>query len=151
MDELRLEMNRVLPRVRTEMRAAREAMRTSEARIAATRAATDRRAVALRAARPGMISDAAVGRILLSRRGIDLVNMNSDLASYFGKGSENGLLVAHADSSWAPLRAGDVILSVNGEPVREDNRIHISLDRSQENRVELLRKGKKETVVVKRQ
>jgi S1-C subfamily serine protease len=125
MDEVRVELDRVLPRVRADLLAAREALRDSERRVV------------------------SVGRGMLSLRGLDLVRVNPDLASYFGKESEKGLLITRADSSWSPLRPGDVILSVNGEPVRDDDRITLSLDRSRENRVEILRKGKKEGVVVK--
>ena len=46
--------------------------------------------------------------------GLSMSPVADDLAPYFGDGSEAGLLVLKADDSWSPLRAGDVILRVNG-------------------------------------
>lgn len=48
--------------------------------------------------------------------GLSVSAVADDLAPYFGDGSEAGLLVLKVDDSWSPLRAGDVILRVNGSP-----------------------------------
>ena len=67
--------------------------------------------------------------------GLAVSAVADDLAPYFGDGSEAGLLVLKADDSWSPLRAGDVVLRVNGSaatPERlrsaRDGRRAITLD-----------------------
>lgn len=82
-------------------------------------------------------------------RDLRLAPVNGDLASYFGAGSERGLLVLHAGGRWSQLRAGDVILAVNGKPVREGSRTSISLDTDQQTKFDVLRKGKRVSVVAK--
>jgi len=52
--------------------------------------------------------------------GLSVSAVADDLAPYFGDGSEAGLLVLKADDSWSPLRAGDVILRVNGAAATTD-------------------------------
>lgn len=86
---------------------------------------------------------------MLSLGGLRLSVVSSDLASYFGKGSEDGLLVLDATDSWHPLQAGDVILSVNGKAVRDGDRTSISLDSDEDNTFVVLRKGARTTVKVK--
>lgn len=80
--------------------------------------------------------------------GLQLAPVNGDLASYFGAGSADGLLVLHADST-TDLHSGDVILKVNGRSVRSDDEAHLSLNTRQDNSLEVLRKGKRETVTMK--
>ncbi len=94
-----------------------------------------------------VITGSGVGR--LSVAGLELTTVGEDLASYFGPGATNGLLVLEATAPWRDLKAGDVILSVNGRPVRDGDRFSISLDRSEDTRFELLRKGKRQVVTVK--
>ena len=67
--------------------------------------------------------------------GLSVSAVADDMAPYFGDGSEAGLLVLKADDSWSPLRAGDVIMRVNGSaatPERlraaRDGRRAITLD-----------------------
>ena len=67
--------------------------------------------------------------------GLSVSAVADDLAPYFGDGSEAGLLVLKADDGWSPLRAGDVVLRVNGSPVTperlraaRDGRRAITLD-----------------------
>lgn len=80
--------------------------------------------------------------------GLRLTTVSDDLAPYFGKGSERGLLVLDADSPWDELAAGDVILSINDKPVRRGDATEFSVDTSKDTRFEVLRKGKRQTVVV---
>ena len=82
-------------------------------------------------------------------RDLRLAPMNADLASYFGKGSEQGMLVLDARGPWDALKPGDVILSVNGTPVREGDHSSIQLDSSEQTKFDLIRKGKRQTITVK--
>lgn len=86
------------------------------------------------------------GNVMLD--GLRLTSVTSDLASYFGAGSEDGLLVLDASRHWKGIFPGDVILRVNGKAVNVDGHTHISFDTDQDNEFELLRKGKKLTVKV---
>jgi hypothetical protein len=75
--------------------------------------------------------------------GLKLVPVGSELASYLGRGSERGLLVAEVPD-WArrTLRAGDVVLSVDGKPVREidgSDQVTIALPRYREVQLDILR------------
>lgn len=79
--------------------------------------------------------------------GIRLGDVDKELATYYGKGSENGVLVLEAATSWAPLRAGDVLLTVNGEPASEKN-LGAEVGAGRPVRIDLLRKRKPLSVVV---
>jgi S1-C subfamily serine protease len=79
--------------------------------------------------------------------GLSLSPVSDDLADYFGDGSERGLLVLQADASWAPIRNGDVILTVDGTPVTPD-RLRAALDSRQPARVELLRRRRQLSVTI---
>jgi S1-C subfamily serine protease len=82
--------------------------------------------------------------------GLRLTAVSDDLASYFGPGSENGLLVLDASDDWGDLRAGDVILSHNGRSVRRDGGgASLSIDHDESNEFEVLRKGKRMKITVK--
>ena len=74
--------------------------------------------------------------------GLKLVPVGSELASYFGKGSERGLLVVEVPN-WArrALRAGDVVLSVDGRPVRSyaGDAVTIALPQYREAELDILR------------
>jgi S1-C subfamily serine protease len=77
--------------------------------------------------------------------GLRLVSVGSELASYLGRGSERGLFVAEVPS-WARqvLQAGDVILAVDGEPVRPDDRsneVSLELPRFRDAQLDILRDG----------
>lgn len=80
--------------------------------------------------------------------GLRLTRVNPDLASYFGAGSEGGLLVLDAPAPWSALQPGDVILAVDGTPVRRDGRTRLSLDSERAHTFDVLRKGKRTTVKV---
>jgi S1-C subfamily serine protease len=75
--------------------------------------------------------------------GLRMVPVGTELASYLGKGSERGLLVV-AVPSWArsAVRAGDVILAVDGEAVRSDDasdEVRIALPRFRDAQLDILR------------
>lgn len=79
--------------------------------------------------------------------GLKVAAVSPEMASYFGEGSEQGLLVTEVDTSLAPIRKGDVILRVDGSSVKADG-IREALDPGREERVDLLRAGRLITVVV---
>jgi S1-C subfamily serine protease len=82
--------------------------------------------------------------------GLRLAPVTPGLASYFGAGSEKGLVVLAAPDDWKPLQAGDVVLSVNGKAVsRESGGHYITIDTDQDNTFGILRKGKKMSLIVK--
>jgi S1-C subfamily serine protease len=75
--------------------------------------------------------------------GLRMVPVGTELASYLGRGSERGLLVV-AVPSWArsAVRAGDVVLAVDGEPVRPDDgsdEVRIALPRFRDAQLDILR------------
>jgi hypothetical protein len=86
----------------------------------------------------------------LSLPGLRASVMDADLAAYFGEEDSigDGLLVIEADERWDELRVGDVIVEVNGRRVRGDAR-SVCLDRTKDNRLTVVRKGKRETLVVR--
>ncbi|HEY2066687.1 MAG TPA: PDZ domain-containing protein [Gemmatimonadaceae bacterium] len=78
--------------------------------------------------------------------GIRTSLVTNDLAGYFGDDSEGGLLVLDADVSWAPLRKGDVVLRVEGQPVTSA-RLRTALTQGQ--RVEVLRRARTLTLTLR--
>ena len=80
--------------------------------------------------------------------GLRLTKVTPDLASTLGRGSESGLLVLEASDAWDDLRAGDVLLAVDGTPVRRGDRAAIRFDRGHDSRATVLRKGKRVEVSV---
>jgi S1-C subfamily serine protease len=92
------------------------------------------------APRRGSVVDAAAW-------GLRVVAVSPEMASYFGEGSDQGLLVTEADSSFAPIRKGDVILRIDGNAVKVDG-IREALDPGREERVDLLRGGRLISVLV---
>jgi S1-C subfamily serine protease len=81
--------------------------------------------------------------------GLRMTTVTPELASYFGAGSENGLLVLEASDDWSPVKTGDVVLTLNGRAVVRDKTTSVSLDTGRDNTFVVLRKGKKISVVVK--
>jgi hypothetical protein len=75
-----------------------------------------------------------------------LGRVNPDLASYFGADSHEGLLVLEADSDWAGLNEGDVVLTVDGECVLENGAS--ALRGAGRHQVQVLRNGKRQTIEV---
>jgi serine protease Do len=85
----------------------------------------------------------------LGLSGLSMTEVNADLAEYFGAGSEKGALVLQAEKRWPGIKAGDVVLSINGKAVRDEDGLNIRIDDGEDNAFELIRKGKKMTVTVK--
>lgn len=81
--------------------------------------------------------------------GLTLAAVDDDFAQRFGRGSENGALVVRTRDDWEPLKAGDVILTVDGRAVRDGTTLDISFDRSRAQRLEILRNGTKETITLR--
>ena len=101
---------------------------------------------------PPMVAAAALAEDMRPRKtpaaaldiaGLRLVAIGSELAGYLGKGSEHGLLVVEVPE-WArrALRAGDVVLAVDGTPVRSNDGaddVTIALPRYREAQLDILR------------
>ena len=81
--------------------------------------------------------------------GLRLTSVTPELASYFGAGSEKGLLVVEADDEWKPLKTGDVVLKLNGRAVVRGQTSSMSLESDEDNTFSVIRKQKTITVVVK--
>jgi len=80
--------------------------------------------------------------------GLDLVEMNSDLGEYFGT-SEGLLLTSAPEDSSSALRAGDVILSIDGRKptsVSQAGRILGSYENGETAKLEIMRKHQRITV-----
>lgn len=77
--------------------------------------------------------------------GLRMVPVGSELSSYLGRESERGLLILDVPE-WAAhtLRAGDVLLSIDGTPVRSASRsdeVTVALPRFREAQLDILRDG----------
>jgi serine protease Do len=81
-------------------------------------------------------------------QGLRLARVNSDLAENLGRGSERGFLILDAGRRWSGLRAGDVLLEVDGRPVRDGDSARISLDSSDDHTAAVIREGQRRTVSV---
>jgi hypothetical protein len=79
--------------------------------------------------------------------GIRVSVVAGELADYFGEGTEGGLLVLACDSSWSPVRQGDVILRVNGEAADLD-RLRDAADPRRPIRIDLVRRGRSLTITL---
>lgn len=80
--------------------------------------------------------------------GLSLAAVDRDFAQQFGRGSERGALVVRSRDAWAPLRAGDVILTIDGRSVRDGNSLDVTFDRSRDQRLEILRNGDQQTITL---
>lgn len=74
--------------------------------------------------------------------GLAIAPVTSDLAEYLGKGSKDGYLVLESSGPWSTLHAGDVLLTLDGDCVRETG---VSTAKEAHEAV-VLRKGKKLTL-----
>jgi hypothetical protein len=81
--------------------------------------------------------------------GLSLASVDQDFAQQFGRGAERGALVVRASDEWKPLRAGDVILSVENRGVRDGNVLDVTFDRDRDQRVEILRDGRTQTITLR--
>ena len=79
--------------------------------------------------------------------GLRLTTVNADLATYFGEGSASGLLVVQADAAWDPIRAGDVVLRVDGASADAD-RLRAAFAPGRRSTIELLRRRRVLTVTL---
>ena len=82
--------------------------------------------------------------------GLELVEMSPELGEYFG--TKEGILVLKADTEGSELRAGDVILSIDGRvPTSEAHarRILGSYDAGETAKLEIMRKQRKQTLTWK--
>jgi S1-C subfamily serine protease len=71
--------------------------------------------------------------------GLRVTIVTEELEPYFGEGSARGLLVLEAEESWAPIRAGDVIVRVDGAPATLEL-LREARDSRRATEVELLRR-----------
>jgi PDZ domain len=74
-----------------------------------------------------------------SLRGLRVNTVTSELEPYFGEGTAGALLVLEADESWAPIRAGDVIVRIDGQPATQAA-LRAARDSREATEVEILRK-----------
>lgn len=98
-----------------------------------------------------MVDDAddPAGRryLRLDRGDIDLATVTGALAERLGRGTEGGLLVLRVTDDWAPLKAGDVIIKVDGRAVSERG-FEPELRREAAHTVEVVRNGRTETLAL---
>jgi predicted metalloprotease with PDZ domain len=80
--------------------------------------------------------------------GVRLSRVDAPLARYLGAGSENGLLVLEVEPRWSGIRAGDVLLSIDGRAVRMGDSSRVALDNGKSQQVELIRDGKRITTAL---
>lgn len=80
--------------------------------------------------------------------GLRLARVNDDLAATLGRGSERGFLVLDVGTQWSGLRSGDVLVAVDGHPVREGRSARITLDAGNDHRAEVIRDGRRRVVTV---
>ncbi len=85
----------------------------------------------------------------LTLDGLALASVDRDFAQMLGKGAERGALVVRTRDTWEPLRAGDVILSIEGRSVRDGNALDVTIDRSRDQRLEILRAGRQQTISIR--
>ena len=81
-------------------------------------------------------------------QGLRLARVNADLAENLGRGSERGFLILDAGRRWSGLRAGDVLLEVDGRPVRNGSSARISLGAGASHTAEIIRDGRQRVVSV---
>jgi serine protease Do len=111
-------------------------------------------AVAPQPAAVGFVSAAPLatyddGTIALG--GLRLAPVDADLASYLGDGTERGLVVVRRSGRWPGVREGDVILSIDGRPVRRaDGSASVTAQDASPSAIELVRGGKRISVTIER-
>jgi len=81
-------------------------------------------------------------------QGLRLARVNTDLAESLGRGSERGFLVLDTGRRWSGLRAGDVLLEVDGRAVRDGTTARIALDDGDDHSAEVIRDGRRRVVSV---
>jgi len=84
-------------------------------------------AIPINMARKVMESLIATGKVVRGWLGIGIQNLNEDLATSFGYGGTEGALVGHIEpngpAAKASLRQGDIIVSLDGERMKNINQL----------------------------
>lgn len=91
---------------------------------------------------------ASTDNATLSLGGLTLATIDEDFARQLGRGSEEGALVLRVTDRWAPLKAGDVLLSVEGARVRSGSELTLTVDRSRAQRLQVLRDGRRQELTL---
>ena len=81
-------------------------------------------------------------------QGLRLARVNDDLAENLGRGSERGFLILDAGPRWSGLRAGDVLLELDGVAVRTGNSARLPLAAGADHTASVIRDGRRRTVSV---
>lgn len=81
-------------------------------------------------------------------QGLRLARVNQDLASNLGRGSDRGFLVLETGRRWSGLRSGDVLIELDGQPVRDGNSARITLGAGDEHTASIIRDGRARVVSV---
>jgi len=81
-------------------------------------------------------------------QGLRLARVNEDLAANLGRGSERGFLVLEPNRRWGGLRAGDVLLEIDGRPVRDGGSALISLGTGNDHSASVIREGRQRVVAL---
>ena len=102
--------------------------------------------------RSAAMKDDAAHSATLDIAGLRMVAVGTELAAYLGKGSERGLLVVDVPQ-WArsAVRAGDVVLAIDGQPVRSDDgseELTVALPRFRDAQLDILRDSVHQTVTL---
>ncbi len=144
----RAEAVRARAQVQRDMARSGREMATAQREMAATRREMSR-SMAPFADRDdrGVMSGRSDGATL-ALGGITLAIVDRDFAKQFGRGAEDGALVVRIRSDWQPIRAGDVLLTIDGRPVRAGDTLEVTIDRTREMKIELLRNGRRQTVTL---
>ena len=79
-------------------------------------------------------------------QGLRLARVNEDLAANLGRGSERGFLVLEPNRRWRGLRAGDVLLEIDGRPVRDGSSAVIPLGTGNDHTASVIRDGRQREV-----
>ena len=94
------------------------------------------------AARSAATASRATGSSTIRLPGLSIAPVTADLAEYLGKGSRDGYLVLESAGHWSALHAGDVLLSIDGDSIKQSG-ISTAAEAHQ---AVVLRKGKKLTL-----
>jgi PDZ domain len=79
--------------------------------------------------------------------GLDLAKVSGELAAYLGAQADSALSVIRASEAWEPMRAGDVIVLVDGA-APDQERLRSALETHRRISVTLLRRGRSFTVLL---
>jgi S1-C subfamily serine protease len=99
-----------------------------------------------RAASSGSVATYDGDDATFTLQGLRLARVNEDLAANLGRGSERGFLVLEPNTRWSGLRAGDVLLEVDGRPVRDGDSAQISLGTGNDHSASVIRDGRQRVI-----